>query len=321
MTVLLDQIQDNLVSPIILAFVFGIVANLLRSDLKVPDTIFTALAIYFLFGIGLKGGFELSTNPWHTVFLPLAATILLGALLPVICALLILRIGRLSATYAALIAAHYGFVSSVALFGALNWLEIERIPFEPYLPSLIGALEVPSLLVGILVARLVMGGGPYWRHVAGEILFGKSILLIVGGTLIGFVTGESGYESVAPFFEEPFEGVTCLFMLELGMSAARQFLAFRRFGLFLVISFGLLAPVAFGMLGIAVGNWAGLSIGGCVGLAVLAASSAYVASAVAVRASLPDLNPDFYFTASLAVNLPFNFTVGFPLFLAVASAM
>ena len=131
MTVLLDQIHDNLLSPIILAFIFGIVANLIRSDLKVPESIFTALSVYFLFGIGLKGGCELSAVPWREVVAPAAATVALGVLIPILCSLVVVRTGKFSVTYAALIASHYGFVSAVALFGAENWLDIEAIHFDP----------------------------------------------------------------------------------------------------------------------------------------------------------------------------------------------
>jgi hypothetical protein len=141
---------------------------------------------------------------------------------------------------------------------------------------------------------------------------------LFGGTLIGLACGRDGYDAVSPFFEEPFKGVACLLMMELGMSAARQFASFKSFGLALVISFGVLSPLVFGALGVFIGDLAGLSVGGRMCLGVLAASSAYLASAIAVRASMSELKPDYYFTASLAVNLPFNFTIGFPLFLALA---
>jgi hypothetical protein len=318
MAVLLHQIQDNLLSPIIIAFVFGIAANLLRSDLKVPESIFTALSVYFLFGIGLKGGCELSDAPRGQILAAAAAAAAMGAVIPIICSMFVVKSGKFSIAYAALIASHCGFVSAVALFGAENWLDIEDVYYEPYMPAMVSAMEVTSLLVGVGAARVAMGKGRTWRGFAGEILFGKSILLILGGTLIGLASGRSGYEAVSPFFEEPFKGVACLLMMELGMSAARQFAAFRKFGAALVVGFGVLAPLVFGSLGVLVADLAGLSEGGRMCMGVLVASSAYLASAIAVRASMPELNPDYYFTASLAVNLPFNFTVGFPLFLAAA---
>jgi uncharacterized protein len=52
----LELLRQNLLSPVVLAFVLGVVAVLVRSDLRLPADLYTVLAVYLLFAIGLKGG-------------------------------------------------------------------------------------------------------------------------------------------------------------------------------------------------------------------------------------------------------------------------
>ena len=51
-----DLLTQNLLSPVVLAFVLGIIARLIRSDLDIPSAIYQDLSIYLLFAIGLKRG-------------------------------------------------------------------------------------------------------------------------------------------------------------------------------------------------------------------------------------------------------------------------
>jgi hypothetical protein len=61
-----------------------------------------------------------------------------------------------------------------------------------------------------------------------------------------------------------------------------------------------------------------LELGGAALLGVLSASASYIAAPAAIRASLPDANPTFYLTASLAITFPFNITLGIPIYLEMA---
>jgi len=47
-----------------------------------------------------------------------------------------------------------------------------------------------------------------------------SIFLLIGGMAIGALCGAGKIAGVAPFFIDPFKGVLCLFLLELGMVIA-----------------------------------------------------------------------------------------------------
>ncbi len=49
----------SLRSPMVLAFLLGIIAARLKSDLKFPDSSYQSLTIFLLIAIGLKGGYNL----------------------------------------------------------------------------------------------------------------------------------------------------------------------------------------------------------------------------------------------------------------------
>ena len=108
-----------------------------------------------------------------------------------------------------------------------------------------------------------------------------------------------------------------LFLLEMGIVAGRRLGDLKKVGLFL-LGFGVLAPLVNGALGVWLGQLTGLGLGGATLLGVLSASASYIAAPAAIRMSLPDANPTFYLTASLAITFPFNITVGIPIYLAFA---
>lgn len=145
----------------------------------------------------------------------------------------------------------------------------------------------------------------------------KSILLLVGGMIIGWLTGPRGGKEVSPLFVDLFKGALTFFLLELGMVAARRFRDLSSTGLFL-LGFGIIMPILNGLLGVWFGSLAGLSMGGSTILGVLAASSSYIAAPAAVRLALPQANPSLYLTASLGITFPFNLAIGLPLYYTLA---
>jgi hypothetical protein len=148
-------------------------------------------------------------------------------------------------------------------------------------------------------------------------VLGRSVLLLVGSLVIGLLCGRRGMAGVEGFFVTPFQGVLALFLLEMGMVAARRLDDLKRVGPFLV-AFGIGAPVVHGVLGVCVGRWVGLSVGGSTLMGVLSASASYIAAPAAMRLSLPEANPTLYLTSSLAITFPFNVTVGIPICYGVA---
>lgn len=313
----LDLVRLNLLSPVVLAFVLGIVATWVRSDLKFPDELYTALAIYLLLAIGLKGGVALSETPVGDFWRPALATLGLGIAIPLWSYVILRRMGRFEVADAAALAAHYGSVSAVTFIASMSFLEALRIPYEGFMPTLVAILEVPAIVVALVVARASGGGRGSWGEVLHEVLSGKSIVLLLGGLAIGYVSGAPGLAKVAPFFVDLFHGALTLFLLEMGMVAARRFRDLAKVGPFL-LGFGVVMPILHGALGVWLGSLSGLTIGGSTVLGVLAASASYIAAPAAVRIALPQANPGYYLTASLAITFPFNLTVGIPLYYAIA---
>jgi uncharacterized protein len=317
----LELLRLNLFSPVVLAFALGIVATLVKSDLKLPTELYTTLSIYLLLAIGLKGGVELSQTPFSSFWKSALATLVLGCAVPLWSYFIARNLGKLDVANAAALAAHYGSVSAVTFIAVQTFLTNAGAEFEGFMPTLVAILEVPAILIALVIANRSLsketGEGAPWGKVLHEILAGRSILLLVGGVIIGLLAGKKGFEPVAPFFVDPFRGALVLFLLELGMVTAKRFGDLRKSGIFL-IGFGIIMPILHGVLGLYAGKFVGLSLGGATILSILAASASYIAAPAAVRIALPQANPSYYLTASLAITFPFNLTIGIPLMYELA---
>ena len=312
-----DLVLSNLTSPVVLAFVLGIVAALVRSDLRLPADIYAVISIYLLFAIGLKGGAELSVTAFADFVYPALATLVVGVVTPLTTYFVVRRLGGFGVADAAALAAHYGSVSMVTFLACMTFLQTLKVPFEAFAPALVVLLEVPAIVVGLGIARARLGAegegeaSGSWAATLHEIFAGRGIVLLLGGLAIGWLAGKPGMVKVEGFFVAPFQGVLTLFLLEMGIVAARRLRDLRQAGLFLV-AFGTILPLAHGALGALLGSLAGLSLGGTTVLAVLAASASYIAAPAAVRIALPQANPSYYLTASLGITFPFNLTIGIP---------
>lgn len=322
---ILTAIQTNLLSPAVLFFVLGLIAALTKSDLKFPEPLYVGLTIYLLVAIGFKGGVAIADAGIAKVWLPALAAMILGSLIPLWTYPLLRFGGKLPAVDAAAIAAHYGSVSAVTFIAATNYLKSIEQPFENYATAFLAVMESPAILVGVVLGKLAMkqkgdAVGASLRTAVHEALFGRSIFLLVGALVVGWLSGEPGMKKVEAFFVTPFQGVLALFLLEMGIVAGRRVGDLRKVGPFL-LGFGIVVPLINGALGVLLGKAAGLSVGGATLLGVLSASASYIAAPAAIRMSLPEANPTLYLTSSLAITFPFNITVGIPLYLAMARAL
>ncbi|MGD9388287.1 MAG: sodium-dependent bicarbonate transport family permease [Gammaproteobacteria bacterium] len=307
------------IDPIVLFFLLGLVAGLGRSDLRLPGSIYEFLSVVLLLAIGLKGGAELARQSLSALLPQMLAVILMGLLLPLVAYPLLRRLGRLRRADAASIAAHYGSVSVGTYAVAVAWLVAREVPYEEYMPLMLVLLEMPAIVVGILLARGVSAETD-WKELAHEVFLGKSIVLLVGGLLIGWAAGPEALEPVGGLFFGLFHGVLALFLLEMGLVAASQVGSLRRHGLFLV-GFGIIFPLFGAVVGGSLGLLLGLSPGGTMLLAVLAASASYIAVPAAMRLALPEANPTLSLTASLGVTFPFNILVGIPVYFGLAEQL
>ena len=313
----MNALAENLISPVVLCFVLGIVARWVKSDLAVPEPVYQGLSIYLLLAIGLKGGSALAVTPFGELLLPGVITLLLGLITPVSAYFLMRRFGRLGVEDAAAVAAHYGSVSVVTFLAAVEAVKRTGAETEGYLPALVAVLEVPGIIVALLFASGGGGTKGSWRKALHEVVTGKSIVLLLGGLLIGALCGPAKLVDVQPFFAAAFKGALCIFMIELGLAAGKRLRDAGKAGVRLLV-LGCVIPVLHGALGVFAGIAAGLSPGGAVVLGAMAGSASYIAAPAAVRVALPGANPAYYLTLALGITFPFNLAIGIPLFQTLA---
>jgi uncharacterized protein len=310
-----EILMTNLLSPIVLAFVLGIVAGLLRSELELPDAVLKLISIYLLFSIGITGGQELAKVRFSEISALLVVTAALVVLIPVFSFLVLRRLAGFDAANAAAVAAHYGSVSTATFFASLSFARAMNTPAEGYMPAVVALMEW-GVIVALFLARWSMGKES--GNLSGKSLFldtirGRGILLLTGGMAIGALIGEQGYQQIAPFYEQLFRGFLMLFLLEMGMTAVRQIRGFAQVGVFMT-GFAIISPLVWGAVGVTLGWSIGLSLGGAFVLGAVSASASFIDAPAACRAALPQANPGIYLTASLGVTLPFNLVVGIPIY-------
>lgn len=305
------------IDPIILFFLLGLFAGLMRSALRLPAAVYEFVSILLLLAIGLKGGVELARQPFAMLLPQMLAVLAMGLLLPLVAFPILRYAGRFKRADAASIAAHYGSVSVGTYAVAVAYFATRGITFEEHMPLLLVLLEIPAILVGIVLAR-GLSRETRWGSVAHEVFLGKGIVLLLGGLLIGWAAGPDGLSSIAPLFFDLFKGVLAIFLLEMGLIAAAQVGALRQYGPFLLV-FGIAMPLFSAVMGTGLAWMLGLSVGGAAMLATLAASASYIAVPAAMRISVPEANPTLSLTASLGVTFPFNVLVGIPIYYALAA--
>jgi hypothetical protein len=317
-------VSSSLLSPMTLSFCLGAVARLVKSELTVPKDIYAGISLFLLFAIGLKGGHELSHATFASIVGPASVTIILGVITPLTAYGILRGVGRLSVADSAGVAAHYGSVSAVTFIAAQTFVvEILRTrpelpPLEGYLPTLVALMESPGIHVALALG-VFLGSRSGERSTASllhEVVTGRTMVLLVGGLVIGSVMGNKNWETIAPLFDPSggvFKGLLCIFLLEMGMSAASRFGEIRSVGWFM-LAFGIAVPIFHALLAIPLGHASGLSLGGTAVLATMAASASYIAAPPAVRATLPNANPAYYLTLALAITFPFNIIFGIPIY-------
>ena len=305
--------------PVILFFLLGALAGLIRSDLRIPAVLYESLSIFLLLAIGLKGGVELARYPVSDLVFAAACVVLAGALIPLIAYPVLARLGKLPRADAASIAAHYGSVSVVTFAVGSTYLIGQGEAAEGYLTVFLVLLEFPALMIGIWLARRGEGGGD-WGKVLHEVFAGKSIVLLLGGLAIGWVAGSEGLKPLDKLFFDLFKGMLAIFLLEMGLVAASRIGDLRRAGWFLA-GFAIVMPLVSAALGITTGLLLGLSVGGTTLLATLYASASYIAAPAAMRIAVPEANPGLSIGAALGITFPFNLLVGIPAYHWLATTL
>ena len=310
----------NLTSVAVLVFVLGFIGARIKSDLRIPEPVYQLISIFLLFGIGLKGGHALKETSFDSFAGPALATLALGILIPFLAFSALKLVRSINDLNRGAIAAHYGSTSLVTFSAALLFLESSGVQVEGFATALLTIMEIPGIVVGIYLGSRHRTKGVQWGKTLHEVLTGRTILLLVGGLAIGFITSQAGYEKVVPFFIDLQSGLLALFLLHLGFLAGSNWGEIRKVGAGVAV-FALLFPIVAGTLGVVAGSAVGLSIGGATMLGVLCASASYIAAPAAVSVGLPGANAPLALMASIGVTFPFNLLVGIAVYLEVAKRL
>ncbi|WP_427453856.1 sodium-dependent bicarbonate transport family permease [Litorimonas sp. WD9-15] len=319
-----ELILSTILSPIVLFFVLGLGAALLRSQMTVPEAFAKGLAIYLMMAIGLKGGVEMSkTALTADIFLIAFVALLLSFATPFLSYMMLRVTSKMSRLDAAATAGHYGSISIVTFVAATQALQLAGIVTSGYMVAMAALMEVPAIMSALLLAQRSMKksgevAGSEKGELFREVFLNASVVVLVGALVIGWITGEAGMEKVAPFFVTPFQGVLCLFLLDMGLNAGRGLRQGWKQLDIGALSFGISMPLISAVITTGLCALMGLSVGDAALLITLAASASYIAVPAAMRLALPKAQPSIYLTLSLGVTFPFNLTLGIPLYILLA---
>ncbi|MEM8650714.1 MAG: sodium-dependent bicarbonate transport family permease, partial [Pseudomonadota bacterium] len=291
-----------------------------RSDLAFPEPLSKTLSLYLMCAIGLKGGVLVAENGiTQDLILAAAAGLFLSCLIPFAAFYVLRSFGRLDATNAAAVAAHYGSVSVVTFIAGNQILTDTGTPPAGYMIAVLALMETPAIVVGLFLAsRYAAENLNRNKDLLRETLLNGSVVLLLGSFVIGMIIGKDGFEPVSPVFETGFTGLLCLFLLDMGLVAARRLRNAKVLNLRHVI-LGIAFPIVNGTLGCVIGILLGLDAGTSTTLGILGASASYIAVPAAIRIALPKADPGLYLTMSLAITFPFNILVGIPIYVSIVN--
>ena len=315
----IELLSTNLLQPIVLAFVLGAVGGAVKSELELPEAVIKLLSIYLLFSLGMTGGRELAHADIGEVAPLLGITLLMTFAIPTAAYLVTRRWGRMDISNAAAIAAHYGSVSTATFFASMSFATAMGTPAQGSMAAMVALMEF-GVIYSLAMARVAMGragGGVRAAELFLSVIRGRGILLLLGGMAIGALSTDTQWRQISPFYEGLFRGMLMLFLLEMGITAARQIGGYRQVGFFM-LGFGIAMPVLNGLIGVALAHAVGVGMGGSFVFGAICASASFIDAPAACRASLPQANPGIYLTSALGVTLPFNLMVGIPLYYGFA---
>lgn len=309
---------------VVMFFVLGLVAGLLRSDLAIPKATYDTLSLLLMLTIGLKGGIALHGNLSFSLLPQMLTVVALGATIPLVLFPILRKVVRLGLADSASIAAHYGSVSAGTFAVALAYAETNRLTVGAEVTLYLVLLELPAIVVGLLLFRKLstkensnkVSISALWH----EALTNKSVILLIGGVIIGLMYGEQQGSQVTGLLTSSFKVVLALFLLEMGITAAQTLrpIPLQHWRL---AAFALVTPFILGTIGVVLGNALGLPMGSVVVFASIVASASYIAAPAAIKAAIPEANIGLAMLSSLGLTFPLNVIVGIGVYHQLALAM
>lgn len=310
---------------VVMFFILGLVAGILRSDLAIPKATYDTLSLLLMLTIGLKGGMVLHGNLSWQLLPEMGSVMLLGALIPLMLYPILKYVIKLSVANSASIAAHYGSVSAGTFAVALAYAESAKLVVGAEVTLYLVMLELPAIIVGLLLYRKLdkqnsQKSEPSLKALWHETLTNKSVILLIGGVVIGMMYGTVQGSQVTSLLTSSFKVVLALFLLEMGLVAA-QTLRPIPWEHWRLAVFAIVTPLFLGTIGTAVGTLLNLELGSVVILGSLVASASYIAAPAAIKAAIPKADIGLAMLSSLGVTFPFNVIVGIGLYHHLALAM
>jgi hypothetical protein len=221
----------------------------------------------------------------------------------------------------------------VTFVTATSYLDSLGIPWGGHFVAAMALMEAPAIVVGLYLYRRVSAGTDDdattdtetgISELLREAFLNGSVVLILGSLIIGWINGEAGMKDLAPFVKSPFKGMLCIFLLDMGLVAARRIRDLTTapgtkgtipLTSMMITAVGL--ALLNGAVALVLATGAGLSEGDALLLTMLGASASYIAVPAAMRLALPSANPGIYLTMALAITFPINIVFGIPLFHAI----
>jgi hypothetical protein len=323
----LDLIIQNIMNPPVLFFLLGMLAVFLRSELTIPQPLPKLFSLFLLISIGLHGGYELSKSGLTMdVAKGLLLAILMASIVPIY-SFFILKT-KLDVYNSIAVAATFGSISAVTFITGITYLQTIGVEYGGYMVAAMTLMESPAIIIGLILAAIFArqdSNGEKreqtkWGEIMREAFLNPSVFLLMGALLIGIMTGEKGWHSMEPFFGDLFKGILALFLLDMGLVAAKRISDLKKVGPFL-IAYAIIMPIFNATVALLLASFFGLSKGDAFLLALLSASASYIAVPAAMRLSVPEANPGIYLPLSLAVTFPFNISLGIPLYYFLVNMM
>ncbi len=310
---------QNLLDPVVIFFLMGILSRLLNVSLSIHTTIYDTISIYLLLAIGLKGGYELSQTADYSILAPSIGAFALGVLVPTIAFLIAHKVHKISRVDSVALAAHYGAASAVTFAVVMNYMEDNGFQHDNFFTVFLVIIEVVGILSAFCFLHLERKNlKSSLKKILHDVLLNKSIYLLLMGIFVGWLSSVKGFGHVKIVFIDLFKGILCFFMLEMGLVCGQQLQKIREQKGF-IITFGLFMPLLSSLLGIVIGKLTGLNPAGATILATIAASASYIAAPAVTRSVLPHANLSVPIACALGVTFPFNVLVGIPLYFSLAT--
>ena len=298
-----------------LFFFLGALAAFARSDLSIPEPATKTLSLYLMLCIGFKGGVEAQAAGLTADFLTAAGLGLgLSALMPLAAFGVLRSISSLDRATICALAAAFGSVSVVTFAAGSDHLAGLGLEPSGYMAAVLALMETPAILTALLLLNMGTKDRPRREGLLREVFFNAATVMLIGSFAIGLITGDPGMAKLEVFVGPVFQGALCLFLLDMGLVAARRLMVDRAKISLPVLIFAVAFPLASAAFALVLARFAGLEVADAAMLTILAASASYIAVPAAMRMAAPYADPGVYVTVSLAVTFPFNLLLGIPLY-------